>query len=212
MKRFLKLLFFVIFSVFFCGNVAIGCYDNPWSTGNPGSGGGGTTPPLPDDSEPTPDSTPDNKPDLHISSVKGGLASEDEDKMNNSITETLKPGQCIKVSFIARYTNESSQKAKDVDFDWRADQDRSRFDENDDKLCDENRENVPAHTKNKKTFKNANLCVSSDGKKLTLTGPDGSITSQFKNVNEKKVAKIYVFGDVEEKGRNHVKILTFPCF
>lgn len=61
----------------------------------------------------------------------------------------------------------------------------------------------PAHTKNKKTFKNANLCVSNDGKKLTLTGPDGSITSDFKNINGNKVAKIYVFGDVEEKGRSN---------
>ncbi len=144
-------------------------------------------------------------PDLHFTSVKGGFASEDEDKMNNSITENLYPGQCIKVSFVARYINESDQTAEEVDFDWRSDQENNRFDEDDDKLCDENKEDVKAHTKNKKTFKNASLCVSEDGTKITLTGPDGNISSDFKYNQDKGsyIAKLYVFGDVEEKGRSN---------
>lgn len=144
------------------------------------------------------------KPDLHITSVKGGLSSEDYDDMNNSITENMYPGQCKNLSFIARYVNEADQEAKEVDFDWRGDQERNRFDEDDDKLCDENEEDVPANTKNKKTFNNAPLCVSEDGTYIKLTGPSGSIKSYFQWDEEKGVyiAKIHVFGDVEEKGRD----------
>ncbi|MEA2006608.1 MAG: hypothetical protein U9O20_00390 [Patescibacteria group bacterium] len=142
-------------------------------------------------------------PDLHITSVKGGLASEDYDDMNHSITETIIPGQCVKTSFVARYINEADQEAKDVDFDWRADSDRSCFDEEDNNLCNENLEDVDAGEKNKKTFNNANLCVSSDGKTLTLTGPDGSISSNFQSDGVDQIANVYVFADVEEKGRDN---------
>lgn len=146
---------------------------------------------------------PEVEPDLHIRYVRGGLASEDRDDMNNSVTEAMWHGQCLRLSFIAQYRNEADQEARDVDFDWRADQKDQRFNEEDDKLCDENREDVDAGETNTKTFNNASLCVSGDSATLTLTGPDGSISSPFEWDADRQgfVARLYVFADVEEKGR-----------
>ena len=58
-------------------------------------------------------------------------------------------------------------------------------------------------TNKEKTSKNVSLKVRDDGTILTLAGPDGSISSPFywSSSDQAYIAKIYVFADVEEKGR-----------
>lgn len=140
------------------------------------------------------DATCETKPDLHITSVKGGLCTEEFDDMNHSITETLRPGQAVCFDAIGRFINESSGEANDVDFDWRI-EDNKHFDDDDLKLEDENPLDMDPGEKIKKTLGHSTITMSPDGTYVRIQHEDAY--RDFPIISG--MAKAYVFIDVEEK-------------
>lgn len=143
------------------------------------------------DPEPT---EPDFDPDLHISRfhIKEDGASDYEHK----VEKTLAWGQSFQVKGESRIRNESSQEAKDVDCDYRIEDNRD-FDKHDTKIDEDNPFDIDPGEKVTKSMSAVTFKVSSDGNTLTVSL--GSMSKDFPIT--KNFVKVYIFVDVKEEGR-----------
>ena len=164
-----------------------------------GTGGGNSNndnpneyPLYTNDDFPDPNSHDNGGSDLSISNCYLSIYGENDWK--HKITKILKPGQSFQINAEGRVRNKSkSFKAKNVDWDWRADGGEKNFDRDDVKL-DEDTVDIDPNSKVKKHMGRSTVKLSSDSKTVTITGPKGSKSFPAKDGQ----CKVCIFIDVED--------------
>ncbi len=146
----------------------------------------------PGDSEPDID---DADSDLHIERFR--IKENGTSGYGHSLEKTLGWGQSFYVRGELEICNQSSQKAKDIDSDYRIEDNRD-FDKHDTKVDEDGEFDLSAHKCTDKGMSPILVQVSSDGNSVKVSGKNSRtfpISNNFR--------KIYFFADVEEKGREN---------
>ncbi len=148
----------------------------------------------PGDSEPDIDDA-DADSDLHIERFR--IKENGTSGYGHSLEKTLGWGQSFYVRGELEVCNQSSQKAKDIDSDYRIEDNRD-FDKHDTKVDEDREFDLSAHKCTDKGMSPILVQVSPDGNSVKVSGKNSrtfSISNNFR--------KIYFFADVEEKGRDN---------
>ena len=138
----------------------------------------------------------DSNPDISIDSFRiRNVAGGD---WEHSVGANLNWGESLYVKGKLVVCNESQLEAKDIDSDYRI-EDNKDFDDDDTKVDQDSAFDLDSGECTEKNMTSIKIQVSSDGQSVITSGPDGSRTMPVSN----NFVKVYFFSDVEEKGRSN---------
>ena len=138
----------------------------------------------------------DSDPDISIDSFRiRNVAGGD---WEHSVGANLNWGESLYVKGRLVVCNESQLEAKDIDSDYRIENNKD-FDDDDTKVDQDSAFDLDSGECTEKNMTSIKIQVSSDGQSVTTSGPDGSRTMPVSN----NFVKVYFFSDVEEKGRSN---------
>ncbi len=130
--------------------------------------------------------------DLHISSFKIKLAGNSDSTLQHSIGVTMDYGKTLYFEGKLKVRNKGNQEIEDVDSDYRVDDDKDDFSENDAKVDEDKPFDIKPGEKVTKRMRPVPVAISSDGKSVKVGKKTFPIHGNYK--------EIYFFSDVEGGG------------